>query len=213
MTELSAMPELPSVCIIPAAGRSSRMGDWKPLLPWGKSTIIETVIATIQQSGNLPLVVCGWRGTELRDRLSRHKDLVLVDNPLWEQGMLGSVRLGIQEAAKLVYSQQRSFCNKGCLVVPADMPLLPAEIIRQLLTSARTAVPLPQSIFPVYRNQPGHPVWISYELLHEMDKLSPSERLRPFLTDKAHSTLQWADDCILQDIDTPETYCRLRQQA
>jgi len=200
------------------------MGDWKPLLPWSSSTIIETVISTIQQSANIPLIVCGWRGAELRERLSRHTDLLLVDNPLWEQGMLGSVRLGIQEAARIVDSQQADYCRNGCLVVPADMPLLSAEIIRKLLTTAgadsisrpgqaASKAPSPRSIFPVYQNQAGHPVWISYELLPEMEKLQPSERLRPFLTGKAYSTMEWPDDSILQDIDTPETYCRLRQQA
>ena len=34
-----------SFAIIPAAGRSQRMGEPKLLLPWGQSTIIEHVLA------------------------------------------------------------------------------------------------------------------------------------------------------------------------
>jgi len=37
--------------IILAAGESKRMGQPKMLMPWGKSTVIQTVISTIQDAG------------------------------------------------------------------------------------------------------------------------------------------------------------------
>jgi len=31
-------------CLVPGAGRSERMGSWKPALAFGESTIIQTVV-------------------------------------------------------------------------------------------------------------------------------------------------------------------------
>ncbi len=37
--------------IVLAAGESKRMGQPKMLLPWGKSTVLQTVISTLQTAG------------------------------------------------------------------------------------------------------------------------------------------------------------------
>ena len=41
--------------VVSAAGRSSRMGDFKPLLPVGGLPLLETAIRALQQQAGLPV--------------------------------------------------------------------------------------------------------------------------------------------------------------
>jgi molybdenum cofactor cytidylyltransferase len=43
--------------IILAAGESKRMGQPKMLMPWGKSTVLQTVISTVQAAGVADILV------------------------------------------------------------------------------------------------------------------------------------------------------------
>jgi molybdenum cofactor cytidylyltransferase len=56
--------------ILLAAGRSRRMGAFKPLLPFGARTVIETCIDNLRAAGVTEIVVVvGHRGAEVRARL------------------------------------------------------------------------------------------------------------------------------------------------
>ena len=48
-------------CLIPAAGFSSRMGNWKLTLPYKGSTIIESSIANAMNVCDRAIVVTGHR--------------------------------------------------------------------------------------------------------------------------------------------------------
>ncbi|MDD5766743.1 MAG: NTP transferase domain-containing protein, partial [Candidatus Marinimicrobia bacterium] len=51
--------------VILAAGLSTRMGAFKPLLPFKQSTIIETVIDTALAISNRVIVVVGFQATDI----------------------------------------------------------------------------------------------------------------------------------------------------
>jgi hypothetical protein len=52
-------------CVMLAAGRSSRMDDWKMTLPWGKSTIVEHSVRTALNVCARVVLVAGFRAEEL----------------------------------------------------------------------------------------------------------------------------------------------------
>jgi CTP:molybdopterin cytidylyltransferase MocA len=56
--------------ILLAAGRSRRMGAFKPLLPFGTRTVIENSVANLR-AGEVTdvIVVVGHRGDEIREKL------------------------------------------------------------------------------------------------------------------------------------------------
>ena len=57
--------------VIVAAGMSSRMGDFKPMLSIGRISIAERVIATLQQSGITDIVmVTGFNAAVLERHLA-----------------------------------------------------------------------------------------------------------------------------------------------
>src|SRR5882724_4950391 len=69
--------------ILLAAGRSRRMGAFKPLLPFGDSTVIESCIANLRSAGiDTVIVVAGHRADELRARLENYPvSFALNPNP------------------------------------------------------------------------------------------------------------------------------------
>ena len=58
--------------IVLAAGRSSRMGDFKPLLPFGGRTVIGRVVDTLREGGVARIhVVTGFKAEALRLEIDR----------------------------------------------------------------------------------------------------------------------------------------------
>jgi molybdenum cofactor cytidylyltransferase len=174
-------------CIIPAAGLSRRMGRWKPLMPFGGRTIIETVVAAALGTCARVLLVTGYRGGELAALFRGQPRVVPVENPGWEHGMFSSVRRGIAEAVT-----PRFFVTLG------DMPWITAAVYDALLRHEHADV-----VFAAHGGQRGHPV-----LFHERVKAAVAA------ADPAHSSMrgiaesflaaevEWPDDSVLRDIDT-----------
>ena len=63
--------------VIAAAGMSSRMGKFKPMLSIGAISIAQRIVATFQQAGvSRIVVVTGYRAEELEWHLARrHADV------------------------------------------------------------------------------------------------------------------------------------------
>jgi len=186
-------------CVVPAAGASSRMGEWKPLLPWRGSTIIENVIANLLAANLEAVVVAGYRGDELHALLDGRPGVRLVDNPLWRDGMLGSVLRGALEIS-----------GEGFFVMPADMPTVDPSLYRRLaevFESRRAESPGREpSLFAACNGSPGHPVLVPSRLVEAMSRLDRGGKLRDFLFAGAWEPVETADPSVLSDIDTPEEY-------
>ena len=195
------MPE----CIIPAAGASSRMGSWKLLLPWGHSTIIETVVSNVLAAGLGVIVVAGYRGAELHDLLDGRPGVTVVDNHNWEEGMAGSVAGAI---ASLRSAASSGSAGEPFLVLPADMPWVGPELIRTLL-AARTANDHNTVLFAACDGRAGHPVLIPASLIPAIQQLPKGARIRELLMAQPFSLVETGDPAVLQDIDTPEDYKKL----
>lgn len=198
-------------CIIPAAGASTRMGDWKPLLPFGKSTIVETTVASAIaapiEGGIRVLLVAGYRGDELHGLFERRSGVVIVDNPAWERGMLGSI-----QAALPFVNSDRFF------VVHADMPLVPSSSYGVLYRASRrdrgpgsgedderddgVGVPL----FASFRGKAGHPVLVPATLIGDILGLDPAGRLRPFLMERGGRLVDCGTRAVLADLDSRADY-------
>jgi molybdenum cofactor cytidylyltransferase len=194
-------------CVVPAAGASNRMGAWKPLLPFRPldpssepmpwATIAGRVAATALSAGCRVILVVGHRGGELARAFSGLSGILVVENPLWEKGMLGS----IQRALPLVRGE-------AFFVVPADMPLVPASAYR-LLAEARAArgAGLPEAaFFAAFEGRAGHPVLLPSAWIEDIRALDPRGRMRDFLQDREVFLVEACREGILSDIDTPEEY-------
>jgi len=196
------MPRQVFDCVVPAAGASSRMGAWKPLLPWGGSTIIETIVNTVLEAGLRPIVVAGFRGGELRALLGGREGLLVVDNPDWEGGMAGSLLAGAGEVR-----------GEAFFVLPADMPGVGAGIFRLLLAARLEGAARDETLFASCRGQPGHPVLIPTALLPALGELEIGQRARDLLMARPHRLVETGDPAVLADLDTEAEYRAARPGA
>jgi len=199
-------------CVIPAAGLSSRMAAWKPLLPWGSTSIIGAVVDTVLAAGLRPVVVAGYRGEELAGSFADRPELAVVLNDGWELGMLGSIRTGVDFILQNCLEDGEGDAA-GFFVVPADMPRVPAKAFTLMTAALDDAGMASGAVFAARAGKLGHPVWIPAAFIPALRPLDPGSRLRDYLLGQPWSSVEVDDDGIFEDLDTPEAYAAALKQA
>ena len=183
--------------ILLAAGRSSRMGSCKQLLPLGEGTVTGRCLDTLLMAGVGDVVVViseEWR--EVAEVVRAYPARVVV-NPEAEGDMASSVRAGrdaLTDAAT------------GVIVFPCDYPLVSAVTIASLIAEHGES---PGSIIiPCHGERRGHPLLFAREML---DELSNGMILRDLVRRDPDRVrfLDVDDPGVLIDMDTPEDYHRI----
>ncbi len=183
---------MPTVdCVIPAAGRSERMGQWKPLLPFRGGTIVGTVVAAALAACTRVILVTGYRGEELATLFAAEPRILVVENRDWQLGMFSSIQRG---AARV--ETARFFVSL------ADMPFVDSSVYRALLEA-----PEADSVFPVHGGMRGHPVLLSGRVRAAVLAADPSTgNMKEIARRLSPVEVPWRDDSVLRDIDTPEDF-------
>ncbi|MCG8573028.1 MAG: nucleotidyltransferase family protein [Spirochaetes bacterium] len=179
-------------CLIPVAGLSSRFKIWKPLLQFEDKSLIEHAVANAEAVCSHIIVVSGYRGEEIKEFFSSHSRVTVVNNPLYQQGMVSSIKRGLK------YIENDYF-----FIVPGDMPLLLPQIFLKLWKEQDGQIMIPQ-----YEGKPGHPVLIPKKYSHELKKWE-QKRFRSLLLSLPHKMVEFKTSNILMDVDTEEDYKKL----
>ena len=188
--------------IVLAAGRSTRMGSQKMLLPWGETTVIENVISTLQEVGIPNIrVVTGEMHAKISERLQEY-NVQLVFNKDYENGeMLTSIQVGICEI---------NAAADAILIVLGDQPQIKAQVIREIIE--RYLVTHHPIIVPSYKMHRGHPWLLGQSFWEEILALKPPETLRDFLI-KHNVEIDYVNvdtPSVLQDLDTQQDYSQFK---
>ena len=189
--------------ILPAAGASRRMGRPKLLLPWGTSTIVGSLVASLRAAGVDPIaLVAAPEHMELQ-AWARETGLVLALNPEPEHGMLSTILAGI---AALGGHGELARRGEVLLIAPADLPDLRPETVTELLRR-QLAARAPLAV-PVYRGRRGHPLAIAPARIPEIAGLDLNVGLRQLLERHPEDVLEVPvdDPGAVRDVDTPEDY-------
>src|SRR6266702_2893778 len=190
--------------IVLAAGFSSRMGEFKPLLPLDGVTAFEWSISLFREAGVAEVIaVLGHRADELRP-LAERCGARCVINPYFEQGMYSSIVAG---------SRALHGCAKAVFMLPADTPLVRAATVRQL--AAAFAARQRGIVSPVFAGRRGHPPLIARDILSEASQNGTSGPLSALLAHHESDAIDLpvADEAIHLDMDTPADYEALRSLA
>jgi molybdenum cofactor cytidylyltransferase len=183
--------------VILAAGQSERMGRPKMLLPFGRETLIEKIVAGVMKSRvDGIVVVLGARRGEIERRLQGYP-VKPVFNPNFEKGMLSSVQRGLQALPGEA---------RGALVVLGDQPLIPASVLDRLVDRfERRGRGI---VLPVHLGRRGHPVLIDVKHKREIMALDPAVGLRQLLLRHPGDILEVAvrTPRVLKDVDNPADY-------
>lgn len=184
--------------VVLAAGRSSRMGQPKMVLPWGGTTVIGQVVTILAASDASPIVVVTGGAADLVELALTGTSAVTIRNPNYAASeMLLSIQIGIGAMPAGV---------QACLVCLGDQPQMETSVVVRLIQRyQQTRCPL---VVPSYQMRRGHPWLLDRSLWDEILAMGPDDNLRRFLTrHEQEITYENVDTpSVLKDLDTPEDY-------
>lgn len=197
MNTNDAVPVLKISGIILAAGESRRMGRPKLSLPWGESTIIESVVDHFLNCKVNELIVVVGGDQEPIKRALTSKPLRIVENPNYQEGMGASIRQGVEAASGRA---------DAYLIGLGDQPLVTTDIIDRLI--AAFTEERPGIAVCAHEGRHGHPVIFSRTFRDALCGLKGDRGGRDLIKEHAAEVkkVEMGSRAIFVDIDTPEDY-------
>ncbi|AHJ13348.1 DVU_1551 family NTP transferase [Sulfurospirillum multivorans] len=183
--------------LIIAAGYSSRMHDFKPLLPFGETSALKRLIQTYQAHGLEHIyVVVGHRQDEIREVL-KEENVTIVYNEEYDKGMFSSIQKGLRAMDEMIHA---------FYMQPVDIPLIKTQSLERLYeayASTRKGV-----IYPTFLGHKGHPPLIDMkykaQILASNGEGGLKKVLEAFHADALHVNV--CEQSVLMDMDTKEDY-------
>ncbi len=187
--------------VILAAGRSSRMGRPKLLLPWGETSIAGHLIAQWARLKVKQLVfVCAAGDAAMGDELDRLEfppsNRIYNESP--ERGMFSSVQCAAS------WSGWETGLTHWAMIL-GDQPHLRPATLSRLIEFARQ---FPDQICqPAFQGRPRHPVIIPRRIFLDLPR-SECGTLKQFLSQHPARLCELNDPGLDLDLDRPEDYAR-----
>ena len=198
--------------IIIAAGKSSRMGQFKPLMKYSGRTFIHHIISKLDLICRQIIIVTGFNSDRLKseavknlkeyDQKSLLSKIRFVENMEYESGMFTSLQRGLKEIAD---PDDFSPVKSWVVYHFVDQPGLPADFYTGFIEQIDSSH---NWIQPSYNKQNGHPVLLKNELFKRILETDKKASLRDVSKMSEVKKKIW--ECgyknILQDLDTPEDF-------
>jgi molybdenum cofactor cytidylyltransferase len=195
--------------VIPAGGKSTRMGRPKLALPLGGATVLEHVIAALQSAGAGPiLVIAGPHVADLVP-LAEAAGAQAILLPQETPDMRATVEAGLTWLEDHFHPR----AEDDWLLVPGDHPTLEAGVVRALL-EARPSAPAGAILVPTFQGRRGHPTLIPWRHVAGIRALPAGQGINSYFRARQADIVEVPvpSEEILADLDTPEDYHRLRER-
>lgn len=189
--------------VIPAAGRSRRMGRPKLLLPLGSTTVIGRLLEVLSAADIEAFVLARSDDEALRAEATRCGAVVVQpESPPPE------MRISVEHLLQAIEKQHSPQADDGWLLIPADHPLLAPSTLRQLVHAWRESPT--QIVLPSFGGRRGHPTLLPWSLAADVQALPADVGINHLVRQHPERVSEVAvdDPMVLFDIDTPADYER-----
>ena len=191
------------VGVILAAGKSTRMGRSKALLPCGNDSFVTRLAKTFRHGGaDDVIVVSGPDVVEIEAALAASGTQArVVENRDRESGQLSSLQAGLDVADRPGV--------EAVLVGLVDIPLVTAPTVQALIeTWHRTHAPI---VRPARDGRHGHPVIFDRRVFADLRRADPAVGARAVVRARHAEVVDVPvdDPGAFHDIDTPDDYRRV----
>jgi molybdenum cofactor cytidylyltransferase len=177
------------------------MGAFKPLLPFGEKTVVESCLHYLREAGLTQIiVVLGHRANELRDLV---KGVTIAMNPDPNSEMGASIAAGIRAVND----------NAKCVLIAlVDHPAVPASTVSTLIAEWQSGARI---VIPTWQNRGGHPVLIDLAFRRELATVDESGGLRSLFQTHPKDVKRLPVDSpfVARDMDTWDDYLALHEEA
>jgi len=184
--------------LILAAGYSSRMGEFKPLMTIGGRSLLAHCVDRFTRAGIKDIfLVTGHRANDLNAE-AKSLGVHLVHNKKHDQGMFSSVVKGVKKMRQY----------DGFFLLPVDIPLFHAGTLSTLLNEFDGDT----ALIPVYKGEQGHPPLIPGTFVENIIAHDGKNGLQGVLVRLPMREIKVWDRGILLDADTPEGFEELEKR-
>jgi molybdenum cofactor cytidylyltransferase len=196
-----------SFAIVPAAGRSERMGRPKLLLPVAGKPVIEHVLTAWSASMvTRTVVVVRADDAELLIRC-RAFPVDIVTPAHSPPEMKASVQLALAHVADRYAPAE----NDAWLLAPADLPRLATELIDELLAAYDPTEA--KAVAPIFEGRRGHPIVMPWRTTGDMHALAADEGLNALVARTPRREIPCDNATQWRDLNDPAEYGRLLNET
>jgi molybdenum cofactor cytidylyltransferase len=191
-------PATRSFAVVPAAGRSVRMGRPKLLLPWGPTTILEQVLAIWRSANVTRTIVVAHRDDHQLANVARCSGADVVVPDVAPPQMKDSV----VAALKFIDANFHPVSSDVWLLAPADVPKMSPQVIARLLEEHDADQPA--ILVPCHHDRRGHPVLLPWPFAALVHALNDNQGINALVEAGPTRFLELGPEAVPNDIDTPE---------
>ncbi|MDC7996929.1 nucleotidyltransferase family protein [Gilvibacter sediminis] len=188
--------------LILAAGKSSRMGTPKMLLPWGDSTVLECIIKKAKALVCKHIVLISGAEHISLEKITQRHAIQITQNPEWERGMGNSLAFGI----KTLMNRP----PKGVLVLLADMPIITADNLKGLIETFVSSEA--DIVCTQYPDLQGVPAIFKDSLFEKLSQLDGDLGAKQLFKLEGIRLASHSVQKDYEDLDTPEAYQKLKNK-
>jgi len=195
------MNNIKTGAVIVAGGLSSRMNHFKPLLPIGTKTMIETTINNYIQFGvDEIVVVTGYRSEDIEKTLSEINVKCIKNMNFENTHMFDSVCIGLNEIKNKV---------DFIFISPADSPFVQQFTLNKMMEEINNLdINLLQ---PSFEGNNGHPLLLRNTAVNKILEHDGTNGLQGAISKMGinYKNISFVDPGIILDADTPSDYLKL----
>jgi len=177
------------------------MGAFKPLLPFGNKTVIESCIDYLRAGGvETIVVVLGHHEEEIRRKVT---GVTFAFNPDPNSEMGASIAAGVRALPDTA---------EMTLIALVDHPAVPATVVSNLVEAWKEGARI---VVPTWHDRGGHPVLVDFSFKSELLDLSSTGGLRALFEAHRNDVKRLPVDSpfIARDMDTWDDYTTLHEEV
>jgi molybdenum cofactor cytidylyltransferase len=189
--------------IILAAGKSSRLGQPKQLLPFKGKSLLSHCIETAKKVSEHVLVITGAEKIRIESEI-KNSAVTVVHNPEWEEGMASSIRKGLS------YTMENLKHVTSLIFMVCDQPFVTTGLLQNLIKENQETS---KSIVASYYSEiAGTPVLFNQSIFPELLELTGDIGARKIIAKHKDRLATVPFPLGNVDMDTADDYRKLLMQ-
>lgn len=191
--------------IVPAAGKSRRMGQPKLMLPFKDGKLIDGVLGAWTASVVCQVVVVVRQNDHDLRRACQRWPVTVVCPAVDPVDMKQSIQFGLREIEAQFQPTERD----QCFIAPADLPGLSADLIDRVVA---TPNPHRQIVVPKFGDRRSHPVLMPWAITGEIFQLADDQGVNHLISRHDTRTADFPASDALDDVDDREDYVKVLRE-